>query len=83
VNSVQRAVDVSGIKKVHAVMGGFHLAPHKPDYVRETVNALKEINPDVVIPMHCTGDTFIEVLQTEMPGRFIRSYSGSQFVFGA
>jgi 7,8-dihydropterin-6-yl-methyl-4-(beta-D-ribofuranosyl)aminobenzene 5'-phosphate synthase len=82
VNSVQRAVDVSGIKKVHAVMGGFHLAPQKSDYVRATVNALKEISPDVVIPMHCTGDAFIEVLQKEMPGKFIRSYSGSQFVFG-
>jgi 7,8-dihydropterin-6-yl-methyl-4-(beta-D-ribofuranosyl)aminobenzene 5'-phosphate synthase len=83
VNSVQRAVDVSGVKKVHAVMGGFHLAPHKPDYVRETVNALKEFDPDVVIPMHCTGETFVEVLQAEMPGKFIRSYTGSQFVFGA
>src|SRR5205823_1760445 len=56
VNSVKRAMEVSGIKKVHAVAGGFHLAPQKEDYVRETVAALKEISPDYVIPMHCTGE---------------------------
>jgi metal-dependent hydrolase (beta-lactamase superfamily II) len=37
VNVVKRAVEVSGVRKVHAVMGGFHLAPHKEEYVRETV----------------------------------------------
>ena len=46
VNSVRRAIAVSGVNKVHAVMGGFHLAPHPPEYLRETVAALKEINPD-------------------------------------
>jgi 7,8-dihydropterin-6-yl-methyl-4-(beta-D-ribofuranosyl)aminobenzene 5'-phosphate synthase len=83
VNSVKRAIDISGIKKVHGVLGGFHLAPHKEDYVRETVAALKEIDPDYVIPMHCSGDVFTEIVQEEMPGKFIRSYTGSRFVFGA
>jgi 7,8-dihydropterin-6-yl-methyl-4-(beta-D-ribofuranosyl)aminobenzene 5'-phosphate synthase len=76
-------MDVSGIRKVHAVVGGFHLAPHKDEYVRETVAALKEINPDYVIPMHCTGELFIEVAQREMPNQFIRSYTGSRYSFGA
>ena len=83
VNVVKRAVDVSGVTKVHAVMGGFHLAPHKEEYVRETVAALKTINPDHVIPMHCTGEAFTDIVQQEMPGKFIRSYTGSRFIFGA
>jgi len=83
VNSVKRAIDTSGIKKVHAVLGGMHLAPHKEDYVRETVAALKEINPDCVIPMHCSGEMFIDIVQKEMPGNFIRSYTGSRYIFGA
>jgi 7,8-dihydropterin-6-yl-methyl-4-(beta-D-ribofuranosyl)aminobenzene 5'-phosphate synthase len=80
---VKRAIDVSGIKTVHAVMGGFHLAPHKEEYVRETVAALKAINPDHVIPMHCTGEAFADIVQQEMPRKFIRSYTGSRFIFGA
>src|SRR5512134_2560353 len=83
VNSVKRAMEVSGVKKVHAVAGGFHLAPHKEEYVRETVMALKELNPDAVIPMHCTGEAFIALAQKEMPDKFIRSYNGSRYVFGA
>jgi 7,8-dihydropterin-6-yl-methyl-4-(beta-D-ribofuranosyl)aminobenzene 5'-phosphate synthase len=83
VNSVKRAMEISSIKKVHAVAGGFHLAPHKEDYVRDTVAALKDINPDCIIPMHCTGETFIDIVQKEMPDKFIRSYTGSRYIFGA
>jgi 7,8-dihydropterin-6-yl-methyl-4-(beta-D-ribofuranosyl)aminobenzene 5'-phosphate synthase len=83
VNTVKRAMDVSGVRKVHAVAGGFHLAPQKEEYVRQTVAALKEINPDYIIPMHCTGELFIEMVQKEMPNQFIRSYTGSRYSFGA
>lgn len=83
VNSIKRAIDVSSIKKVHAVAGGFHLAPQKEDYVRETVAALKELDPDYIIPMHCTGEAFIDIVQSEMPKKFIRSYTGSRYIFNA
>jgi 7,8-dihydropterin-6-yl-methyl-4-(beta-D-ribofuranosyl)aminobenzene 5'-phosphate synthase len=83
VNSVKRAIEISGIKKVHAVVGGFHLAPHKEDYVRETVAALQELNPDYVIPMHCTGEVFLDLVQKEMPGKCIRSYTGSRYIWTA
>ncbi len=83
VNSVKRAMEISGIRKVHAVAGGFHLAPQTEDYVRETVAALKEINPDCIIPMHCTGEVFIDVVRKEMPDKFVRSYTGSRYIFGS
>ncbi|MDB5394868.1 MAG: beta-lactamase domain protein [Rhodospirillales bacterium] len=83
VNIVKRAQAASGEHKVHAVLGGFHLAPQKPDYVRETVAALKEIDPDYIIPMHCTGDVFSDLAMVEMPGRLVRSYTGTRFIFSA
>lgn len=83
VNAVKKAVAASGINKVHAVLGGFHLAPHRPEYVRETIRALKELNPDAVMPMHCTGEAFLEIVQQEMLGKLVRSYTGSRYVFGA
>ncbi len=82
VNSVRGAIKISGVNKVHAVLGGFHLAPHSVDYLRETVSALKEINPDFVIPMHCSGEAFISIAIQEMPGKTIRSSTGSRYVFG-
>ena len=80
VNSVKGAMKVSGVSKVHAVLGGFHLAPHPVEYQRETALALKEISPDYVIPMHCSGETFIAVAMQEMPGKVIRSSTGTRYV---
>ena len=83
VNSVKQAVKVSGVQKVHAVLGGFHLAPHPPEYVAETVKALRDLAPDYVIPMHCTGETFLAMAQREMPGKVIRTSTGSRYTFGS
>jgi 7,8-dihydropterin-6-yl-methyl-4-(beta-D-ribofuranosyl)aminobenzene 5'-phosphate synthase len=82
VNIVKRAQTASGERRVHAIVGGFHLAPQKEDYVRETVAALKEIDPDYIIPMHCTGDVFYDLAKVEMPGKLVRSYTGTRFIFG-
>ncbi len=83
VNSVRSAIKVSGIAKVHAILGGFHLMPMPEEYVRATVAALKELNPDYLIPMHCTGTTFYEVAKQELPGRVLLSSTGTRFTFGA
>jgi 7,8-dihydropterin-6-yl-methyl-4-(beta-D-ribofuranosyl)aminobenzene 5'-phosphate synthase len=82
VNSVRGAIKVSGIGKVHAIIGGFHLMPMPEEYVRSSVAALKEINPDYLIPMHCTGTTFYEVAKQELPGRVLLSSTGTRFMFG-
>jgi 7,8-dihydropterin-6-yl-methyl-4-(beta-D-ribofuranosyl)aminobenzene 5'-phosphate synthase len=81
VNAVRQAQAASGIEKVHALIGGFHLAPYQDDYVQQTVAALKEINIDYVIPLHCTGEPFYDKARAEMPGKVLRSYTGTRFVF--
>lgn len=81
VNAIKQAQAASGIEKIHVLMGGFHLAPYQDDYVRQTVAALKEINIDYVIPLHCTGEPFYDQARTEMPGKILRSYTGTRFVF--
>jgi 7,8-dihydropterin-6-yl-methyl-4-(beta-D-ribofuranosyl)aminobenzene 5'-phosphate synthase len=83
VNIVEQAKSASGVDKVHAIIGGFHLAPFKEDYVRQVVAALKEIGPDYVIPMHCSGEPFFEIMKAEMPDKLLRSYTGTQFTFDA
>ncbi len=83
VNSVRGAMKVSGVRKVHAVLGGFHLAPHPVGYLRDTVADLKQIDPDFLIPMHCTGEAFMSIAMQEMPTKTIRSSTGSRYIFGA
>ena len=50
VNSTRQAMKVSGVQKVHAIVGGFHLFPADEAYIRQTVAELKALQPDVVIP---------------------------------
>lgn len=84
INSVRQAQAVSGVEKVHAVVGGFHLSPAKKDYVAEVVRTMKdEMDPDYIIPMHCTGSTFVHMIAREMPEKLVMSYVGSRFAFGS
>ena len=83
VNAIRQAQAASGVDKVHAVIGGFHLAPYKEDYVRETLASLKAIDLDYLIPLHCTGEPFYEMAKAEMPAKLLRSYTGTRFVFAA
>lgn len=83
VNTVKQAQSASGIEKVHAVIGGFHLAPFKEDYIRETIKGLGAINPDYVIPLHCSGELFYDVVRAEMPSKVLRGYTGTEFTFNA
>lgn len=83
VNPVRGALRVSGSEMIHAIVGGFHLVPIADDYVHGNGAALKALNPDYLIPMHCTGTTFYEMAKQEMPGRVPLSSGGTQFTFGA
>ena len=83
VNSVKTAMAVAGTDRLHAVIGGFHLATSKPDYIEHTVDELETLRPDVVVPMHCTGTGFIESMRRRMPERLVGSNLGSRFTFGA
>ncbi len=80
---MRTAIKVSGVNKVHAILGGFHLAPHTPEYQRQTLTELQALNPDLLIPMHCSGETFISMVQQAMPERFVRSSTGTRFIFSA
>jgi 7,8-dihydropterin-6-yl-methyl-4-(beta-D-ribofuranosyl)aminobenzene 5'-phosphate synthase len=82
INSIKAAMVVSGVAKLHAVLGGFHLGPAPMDYVEHTVTELKSLSPDVVVPMHCSGSKFIQAMQREMPDRLVTSNIGTQFTFG-
>ena len=82
INSIRRAQAVSGIEKVHAVLGGFHLVrPRTEQEARRTVAELALINPTYIVPMHCTGEVFIAEALRVMPQKVVRSYVGSKFIF--
>ena len=53
-NMTAHAIKVTGIEKVHAVIGGFHL--HNDDKTAQmTIEWMKAMNVEQVIPSHCSG----------------------------
>jgi 7,8-dihydropterin-6-yl-methyl-4-(beta-D-ribofuranosyl)aminobenzene 5'-phosphate synthase len=84
VNTVNYAREVTGIDRIHVVMGGFHLtgADFEPT-IEPTVEALKKLNPEYIVPTHCTGRKAIMRLEREMPEKFLLNMSGTQMTFAA
>jgi 7,8-dihydropterin-6-yl-methyl-4-(beta-D-ribofuranosyl)aminobenzene 5'-phosphate synthase len=83
INTVRQAMAASGVRKLHALLGGFHLAPADDAYLRQSVSELKALDPDVVIPMHCSGINFLQAMREQMPDRLAMSTTGSIFSLGA
>lgn len=84
VNTVRYAREVTGIDRVHVVMGGFHLnGPVFAPIVGRTIEALREIAPRYIVPTHCTGRQPIQRIEAEMPEAFILNMSGTRLTFAA
>ena len=83
INSVRHIQKLTGIDHVHAVVGGFHLAPAPDAIVTRTVEALKTLDPDYILPMHCTGWNTITAIQHLMPSKLVMPSTGTRVIFGA
>lgn len=84
VNTVTHAIDVTGIERIWAIMGGFHLSGADVDRViQPTVDALKQLNPRYIIPTHCTGRQAVMEIEKQMPECFIMNMAGTKLSFAA
>jgi 7,8-dihydropterin-6-yl-methyl-4-(beta-D-ribofuranosyl)aminobenzene 5'-phosphate synthase len=82
VNTVKHCQAVAQTSKVHAVLGGFHLTgPIFEPIIGPTIEEMKKIGPDFVMPMHCTGWQAINQFGREMPQQFILTTVGTTYVF--
>lgn len=78
VNTLMFAQKTTGEQKIHAVLGGFHLSGPFFEKIHDpTVQALKKIDPEVLMPMHCTGWKAVHRFQKEFPESFVLNSVGS------
>ena len=84
INTIEYAREVTGVKKIHAVIGGFHITGPEFDHViQPTIDAMKQINPDYIVPTHCTGRKAIAEIEKAMPNQFILNMSGTKLIFSS
>ena len=77
VNIVTHARRRTGVDRVYAVLGGFHL--RDGPVVAATVAALVEAAPAVLVPAHCTSWPAQQALAAALPGAFHPNAVGSRF----
>jgi len=84
INTIEHARMVTGVDKVHAIVGGFHLGgPSFEPIIDDTIRCMKEINPDYVVPTHCTGRKAMLAFEKAMPNKFILNMVGTKLTFSS
>ncbi len=55
INTIHYVKFLTGIDKIFAVLGGFHLTRGKmyDDAIEPTIKELKKANPKYIVPCHC------------------------------
>ena len=82
INTINYAKEVTGVEKIHAVIGGFHLSgPLYEEAILPTVKALQDADPDYIVPCHCTGWKAVNTIISQMPEKYIPASVGTRFVF--
>jgi len=84
VNTINYAKKVTEIDKVYAVLGGFHLPADGgifEEAIEPTLKELQKIDPDYIVPCHCTGWKAVNRIIETMPKKYLQSSVGTIFSF--
>ena len=82
VNIARHAMRLTGVNRLHALLGGFHLTgPAFEPVIEPTVSAFREMSPDVLVPAHCTGWKAQHRLAAALPDAFVPNAVGTTFTF--
>lgn len=81
VNTCRYAQRLTGVDRLHAVIGGFHLnGPLFEPVIPPTVEAFEDLAPEWLVPTHCTGWKATHALAARLPDAFLPSSVGTEFV---
>jgi 7,8-dihydropterin-6-yl-methyl-4-(beta-D-ribofuranosyl)aminobenzene 5'-phosphate synthase len=81
INTVKYAQQITGVKEVYAVLGGFHLAGREFEKrIEPTVEMLKQFNPKLIAPSHCTGWRALHRMHQEFQDAFVPNSVGNRYL---
>jgi 7,8-dihydropterin-6-yl-methyl-4-(beta-D-ribofuranosyl)aminobenzene 5'-phosphate synthase len=84
VNIIRQAMRLTGVSRLLAVIGGFHLSgPAFEPVIEPTVAALTELAPELIVPGHCTGWRAQHSLAARLPDAWVQSSVGSAYTLSA
>lgn len=81
VNTVRHIQNITGLEKVHAIMGGFHLINARQKKISNTIEDIQSIDPDIIVPLHCTGFEAVTAFMESLPNAFFLNTAGTKYTF--
>jgi 7,8-dihydropterin-6-yl-methyl-4-(beta-D-ribofuranosyl)aminobenzene 5'-phosphate synthase len=67
INTLERVKELTGKEKCYGIMGGLHLVGASQERIDFTINELQKWNPEVIIPLHCSGREAMCELKKSFP----------------
>ena len=84
VNIIRHAMRLTGVPRLLAVIGGFHLSgPAFEPVIEPTVAALTELAPELIAPGHCTGWRAQHTLAATLPDAWVQTSVGTTYTLSA
>ena len=84
VNIIRHAMRLTGVSRLLAVIGGFHLSgPAFEPVIEPTVAALTELAPELIVPGHCTGWRAQHTLASALPAAWVQTSVGTTYTLSA
>jgi 7,8-dihydropterin-6-yl-methyl-4-(beta-D-ribofuranosyl)aminobenzene 5'-phosphate synthase len=79
INILRYARRLTGIEPVYAFVGGLHLSGNVFEpIIPRTIKELATINPQVIVPGHCTGWKATHEIARRMPEAYVQSSVGTR-----
>jgi len=78
-NTIQHGQEITGVQKIYAIIGGLHQNWTTQDQMRITLENLKELNPEIICGIHCTGFKFMAESMQQMPLKTALAVVGTTF----
>ncbi|MER5804148.1 MBL fold metallo-hydrolase [Streptomyces mirabilis] len=84
VNIIRHAMRLTGVSKLLALIGGFHLSgPAFEPVIGPTVAAHTELAPHLIVPGHCTGWRAQHTLSAALPDAWVQTSVGTTYTLSA
>ena len=79
VNIVRQSIEMTGVPKLHGIIGGLHLIEAPDQRIKRTVEELRKMNPHWVAAGHCTGFKAQIELWNNFKENFSPLHTGAKF----
>ncbi len=80
INTIKHAIQLTGNHKIKGIIGGLHLRDANEKRLSKTADYLREIKPELIVPLHCSGLKESFYLRDRIGASVVLSGVGDQIV---